>query len=182
MAAKYLLFKWTIIYLTNWTLNDELLIVSSFSLSQTVTVRVFLYTSSLHTLAKRVSLEGLRLTLCTNLSILQYCTFSPFIRTFSCVLVKICSSYKCLIPPTFTEHLLCEPPPPDTVFSAGETKMNLSQLLPSSSLWWAREIADQIITTYYNNYCDEQKHKVLRKHRGGETPTKTQGIKEDFLE
>lgn len=38
-----------------------------------------------------------------------------------------------------------------------------------------------LITTNYNNYCVEQKPKVLREHRG-EVPTKTRSIKEDFIE
>lgn len=38
----------------------------------------------------------------------------------------------------------------------------------------AREITDQIITTNYKSYCDEQKHKMLRNHRG-ELPTKIGG-------
>lgn len=85
--------------------------------------------------------------------------------------------------PTFTKHPLSRPPLLP-LFSAGDPKINVSQLLPSrSSLWWAREITDQIITTNYNSYCDEQEHEVLRKHRG-EVPAKTRGyyIKEDFLE
>lgn len=79
---------------------------------------------------------------------------------------------------SFHQHLLhTHSPDPSLLplFSAGETKMNRSQLLPSSSLWWVREVADQLITTNYHNYCEEQKHKVLRKHRGGEVPTQDGG-------
>lgn len=64
--------------------------------------------------------------------------------------------------------------------SAGETEMNVSQLLPSgSSLWWTRERPDHIITIIIIIVMSRST-RCKGSRRG--LPTKTEGVKEDFLE
>lgn len=58
--------------------------------------------------------------------------------------------------------------------------MNVSQLLPSgSSLWWTRERPDHIITIIIIIVMSRST-RCKGSRRG--LPTKTEGVKEDFLE